>query len=249
MIFCLVSCASKNYISQNYENIKADQFLDSQVKQTCNEKTEIKIDGLLSKLNKTSDVDARVSLWYQLGNCYCVNQDFLLGTYFYSLFITANVDDREKKSKVLANMGVMMDFKNQKFMALEYYNKAIKLNPKNLGAIYLKGIFLIKTGEYEEAKRVFNYLVRYYPRSRVLRSAQAVTFFLSSDLKSLRDKVLIFLDDKEKEIFSLSIALKSKSATSKVVERLEGLHSDINFVNEFKEAILFNLENDESFKN
>lgn len=141
-------------------------------------------DKAIEHVNKALKIDETLSKGYYIkGNVYKEMGDTNKAI---SSFQTAIEQDPQMVDAFI-DLGVLYAAKNNT-LALQYYNNALKLDPKNNIALYDKAFFFQQIGNADSAISSYQYILKLYPQSpQVLYNLGAVEFGLKKNHQNAID--------------------------------------------------------------
>lgn len=245
-IILFTGCATKDNLGEsNY--MKTDEFLSRNFFMSCTSDTLTE----LEKRVKTTKDSREIALsWYNLGSCYLTNDDYKNAKYYLDLFLALEGRDKRRRSNAITNVASILDLNNQTYLSLELYNQALSEDKNNYAAAFLRGLILLRFGEYDEASSIFFKLTTTFPNSEILAALSNVAEISAGGAHANKKRTVRNLTENDKKIFQLaSELLHSQEKRKEKIAELEGLESRIELVNKFKLALINSMEINEKFKN
>lgn len=187
-------------------------------------------DKALENINNALKIDATLAKSYYLkGNVYKEIGD----TNKAISSLQTAVEQDPKMIDAFIDLGVIYAAKNNT-LALQYYNNALKIDPKNAIALYDKGFFFQQQGMVDSAIAVYQHILELYPNSpQVLYNIGAIYFAFKKNYdKSLEyfSKAIEKKPDYAEAYFARAMVKKElKKRTDAIADLKECLKYKTNF--------------------
>lgn len=226
---------------ENFERVMSYRdSLYSELKKTqCLYKWPQAVEKLNDQLDKTTSQANLRSMWRALGLCYLLVGDNSIALHYFDLYLGTKIISTRQRANVLFNISNMYKEQKLPIVAKSYLRKALQLNPKHKLARYGTGLDELNSGNYLKAIAVFTKLSIENPDSLQLKYSLGISFFLAGDINSLRNKVLVKLDEKDKARVSFDIA--SRAFENKIskdqIEDFNDLKFSMGIMNRFKDIV------------
>jgi len=142
--------------------------------------------------------------------------------------------------------GINYDQKGEYGKAISYYDKALKVDPNNEGAIKGKGFSLLKQGKYQEAIDQFEKLLQINPGNEQAKSfLETAKAYLATQQKSVPSSVTITPPAKETVKQQLELSKREEELAKLLIEKekMEKLSKEAEMHDkEWKESKLSGVE-------
>lgn len=191
-------------------------------------------------LTKYKSNENRSKVWSQLGSCYVFIGEYKNAFYYYDLALSFAGNQIELKSRLLSNIGMVYEKIGLPTMAESYFQKSLLAYPNNVFSSFKLGVSHLRMGDFRKSTSIFKNLIKRYPRSGVLYSALGVSFALSGDIDSLRNKVFPFYNEKdiEKVLFKISIKVMSGKLSKDDFSDLKDLELEKEILKNFQSFLI-----------
>ena len=145
---------------------------------------------------RNQKIKSKMNIYFKLGNCYSYIKDFEKAIYYYDMVEASGVKDSKILSVIQYNIGQMYEHRKQYDIAKSYYLNSYRMDEPLSMALFR--LSLLELNDYEFGKSL-NYLKTLegrYRQSDIVKFLKGVNYFYLKDISSLKNKVLLQLDDK-----------------------------------------------------
>lgn len=139
-------------------------------------------DGLEQLNNLLAQNRNKVNYWNSIGTCYMLDKKLQKAMFFYNIALS-KAKNRKEKSRVQNNIGIVLFKMNHEQSAYEYFEQALKNNPKAHTPKLNKSLVLIKYGQNKNAIKILTKLLSENRNDPSVLSALASAHLFEGDIR------------------------------------------------------------------
>jgi Tfp pilus assembly protein PilF len=139
-------------------------------------------DGLEQLNNLLAQNRNKVNYWNSIGTCYMLDKMLQKAMFFYNIALS-KAKNRKEKSRVQNNIGIVLFKMNHEQSAYEYFEQALKNNPKAHTPKLNKSLVLIKYGQNKNAIKILTKLLSENRNDPSVLSALASAHLFEGDIR------------------------------------------------------------------